>query len=175
MKSNPFISLSSCSIAILGALATALVLPAQSASQARIRTGSGVVSGRVEHNVLVYKGIPFAQPPVGELRWRPPQAMKPWRGVRSATAWGHICMQEVKVDPGIGTEEPSEDCLTLNVFAPPSTQAPHAVMVFFHGGGSPKGPQAQHFLTVLTWPSRDLSSSHATTASGDSGFSLIQL
>jgi para-nitrobenzyl esterase len=98
-----------------------------------------MVSGTIEHNVLVFKGIPFAQPPVGALRWRPPQTVRPWRGVRSATAWGHICMQERKVDPGIGTEEPSEDCLTLNVFEPPTAQTPHAVMVFFYGGGFTQG------------------------------------
>ena len=138
MKSKPFFTLSSCLI-FLGMLSPVIVLPASSVGQPQARTRSGMVSGISEQNVLVFKGIPFAQPPIGQLRWRPPQAMKPWRGARSATAFGHICMQERKVDPGIGPEEPSEDCLTLNVFEPPATQARHAVMVFFYGGGFTQG------------------------------------
>jgi para-nitrobenzyl esterase len=90
MKSNLLFTLSSCLITILGALSTVIVPPSLSASPLQIRTRSGAVSGTVEHNVLVFKGIPFAEPPVGELRWKPPQAMKPWRGVRSVTAWGHL-------------------------------------------------------------------------------------
>jgi para-nitrobenzyl esterase len=94
LKSNPCFVPKSWWIALLGMLSTVIVLPASSVSQPQIRTRSGVVSGVIKQNVLVFKGIPFAQPPIGQLRWRPPQAVKPWRGVRSATAWGHICMQE---------------------------------------------------------------------------------
>ena len=139
MKSNTLFTHLISLIACLGVFCTVIVLPASSARQRTVRTRSGVVSGSVGPDVLVFKGIPFAQPPVGALRWRSPQPVKPWKGVRSATAWGSICMQERKIDPGIGPGEPSEDCLTLNVFAPSTTQTPHPVMVFFYGGGFTQG------------------------------------
>jgi len=108
-------------------------------TQLSVRTRSGVVSGTVEHDIRVFRGIPFAQPPVGPLRWRPPQPVKPWKGTRAATEWGHPCMQVQKQDPGIGPGVPSEDCLTLNVFAPNDSAKTHAVMVYIYGGGFIQG------------------------------------
>jgi len=173
LKSNPFFTGTICLIVFLGVPSTIIARLASQISETTIRTRSGLISGSIEHGVLVFKGIPFAQPPVGVLRWRPPQPVKQWKGARSATAWGPICMQERKVDPGIGIGEISEDCLTLNVFEPYGTKTAHPVMVFFHGAGSPKGPQVQHSLTVPTWPNKELSSSLATTDLGDLGSSLI--
>src|SRR5271165_1496187 len=109
LKPNTLFAHSIGLIAYLGVFCTVIALPASSVSQPTVRTRSGVVSGSAEHDVLVFKGIPFAQPPVGALRWRPPQPVMPWKGVRSATAWGPICMQERKIDPGIGPGERSEE------------------------------------------------------------------
>ena len=79
--------------------------------------------------VVAFKGIPFAAPPVGDLRWRPPAPVVAWEGVRDATAPGPVCMQG-------GTQEQSEDCLFLNIWAPAETTEPRPVMVWIHGGGS---------------------------------------
>ncbi|MCY4510268.1 MAG: carboxylesterase family protein, partial [Acidobacteria bacterium] len=69
--------------------------------------------------VIAFKGIPFAAPPVGELRWRPPAAVVPWEGVRDAGEAGAICVQGG--GQGVGQ---SEDCLFLNVWAPAETAEP---------------------------------------------------
>lgn len=99
---------------------------------------AGVLRGSVKDGVMSFKGIPYAAPPVGNLRWRPPQPVAAWRGVRSATGYGHDCMQ--LPDPSeaapLGTTKPSEDCLVLNVWAPAlRPNAKSAVMVWIHGGG----------------------------------------
>lgn len=78
--------------------------------------------------VMAFKGIPFAAPPVGDLRWRPPEPVVAWEGVRDATAPGPVCMQG-------GDREQSEDCLSLNIWAPAETTEPRPVMVWIHGGG----------------------------------------
>ena len=79
-------------------------------------------SGRIEGSQMganrVFKGIPYAAPPVGTLRWRPPQPVAPWRGVRMATAYSSACPQPGKYPPDAPQESTSEDCLTLNVWAP---------------------------------------------------------
>ena len=80
--------------------------------------------------VMAFEGIPFAAPPAGDLRWRPPAPVQPWEGVREATAPGSICMQQ-----GAQQEPQSEDCLFLNVWAPAAAGEPLPVMVWIHGGG----------------------------------------
>ena len=88
--------------------------------------------------VTVYKGIPFAKAPVGDLRWKAPQAAEPWTGVRQANAFGPRCVQPSRRENSIsyfGPEPESEDCLFLNVWTPATredTKLP--VMVWFHGG-----------------------------------------
>src|SRR3712207_4730244 len=100
----------------------------------------GEVRGRSADSIASFKGIPFAAPPVGELRWRAPQPVVPWNGVRDATSFGHDGMQVPFADDAapLGTE-PSEDCLVLNVWRPAAPSGPLPVMVWIHGGGFVNG------------------------------------
>ncbi|RYZ57501.1 MAG: carboxylesterase, partial [Chitinophagaceae bacterium] len=99
-----------------------------------IRTASGVVRGTTAGDVSCFKGIPYAAAPVGELRWRPPQPVSPWKNVRDATKDCASCPQ--RSFPG-STATISEDCLFLNVWAPATAKqgAKLPVMVWIHGGG----------------------------------------
>jgi len=109
---------------------------------AAVRVDTGELQGVVDDGVVSYKGVPFAAPPVGELRWRPPQPAAPWKGVRQASEFGAACMQGrfgPPPPPGAPAAAggPSEDCLYLNVWRPASA-APAAklpVMVWIYGGG----------------------------------------
>lgn len=106
----------------------------------RVGVGEGRLVGRVDAGVASYKGIPYAAPPVGPLRWRPPQPAEPWSGPRDAGAVGAICLQPPSNgDPGVGPLPMSEDCLTLNVWAPAEQAGPSPVMVWIHGGGYGNG------------------------------------
>jgi para-nitrobenzyl esterase len=103
---------------------------------APIETEAGLVEGVEESGALVFKGIPFAAPPVGELRWRPPQAPASWEGVRNADKFSPICLQEGAYPEDSPPEPMSEDCLYLNVWLPPGVHdAPVPVMVWIYGGG----------------------------------------
>jgi para-nitrobenzyl esterase len=99
-------------------------------------TQSGQVQGAVEGSYRAFRGIAFAAPPVGNLRWRPPAAPASWQGVRSAAAFGNRCPQ---IDSN-GVLKGDENCLTLNIFAvnPPATSI-QPVMVYIHGGGERLG------------------------------------
>ncbi len=106
-----------------------------------VRVDGGQLQGIVDDGVASYKGIPFAAPPIGDLRWRPPQPVAPWAGVRQASEFGANCMQgRFGPPPAAGANTappPSENCLFLNVWRPASA-APRAklpVMVWIHGGG----------------------------------------
>jgi para-nitrobenzyl esterase len=116
-----------------------LFLTAASNTNAPIVTiESGKLEGVRDAKVDYYKGIPFAMPPVGELRWRPPQPVAHWHGVRGASAMQHDCMQlpaPSEAAPA-GTTTPSEDCLYLNIWAPAENRHAHLqVMVWIYGGG----------------------------------------
>ncbi len=123
-------------------LFTALALLAGSTSLASaqsapvVHTPLGDLVGTASGGVQAFKGIPYAQPPVGPLRWRPPQPAAAWTGTRDATRFGHDCMQKPQADsraPGV-----SEDCLTLNVWAPAGAER-LPVMVWVYGGGFVEG------------------------------------
>jgi para-nitrobenzyl esterase len=107
-------------------------------SNAPVRTQAGLVQGTVVNGVRVYKGIPFAAPPLGDLRWAPPQPPKPWKGVLHTDKYADACMQVPIVEPALGLDAvtPSENCLYLNVWTPAkSSRQRLPVMVWIYGGG----------------------------------------
>ena len=103
----------------------------------RVSTKNGVLEGIDESGIDVFKGIPFAAPPVGNLRWKEPQPVKSWEGVRKADQFGPNAMQlNVFGDMNFGTDSMSEDCLYLNIWAPSAAgKEGFPVLVYFHGGG----------------------------------------
>jgi len=105
-----------------------------------VRIDSGPIAGTVENGIAVWRGIPYAAPPVGPLRWREPQPVAPWTETRQATAFSPTCIQAASWDK----QPRSEDCLTLNVWAPADYSGQKLpVMVWIHGGGLHSGSGSQ--------------------------------
>jgi len=115
-----------------------------------VGTRSGRLEGAFEKNLYAFRGIPYAAPPIGELRWMPPRPVQPWQGVRPAKAYGAIAPQEAEVLPGLQTEdEPqSEDSLFLNVFTPGLDNERRPVMVWIHGGAFSMGSGSTQMYTT---------------------------
>jgi para-nitrobenzyl esterase len=105
------------------------------------KVDTGLVQGVIDGNVVVYKGIPFAAPPVGDLRWKAPRPEKAWKGVLNADKFPSQCSQVGPPLPTMPEEPTSEDCLYLNVWSPvgKGSNAKLPVMVFFYGGGFRQG------------------------------------
>jgi para-nitrobenzyl esterase len=99
-------------------------------------TESGTISGVRESGLSVYKGVPFAAPPVGDLRWRPPAPVTPWTGTRKSETFSPACMQVGVSMPGETPPAVSEDCLNLNIWTPTkSAKERLPVIVWIYGGG----------------------------------------
>lgn len=163
MKKSLLFLFSVCNLGLLsgcgGGGGTVMVPPPACVSTPTvICTQSGQLQGAIEGNFRAFRGIPFAAPPVGNLRWRPPTAPVSWQGIRSATNFGNRCPQTDFNNGVLG----GEDCLTLNIYATnPPASSKQPVMVFFHGGGWILGsaqdypwdlvpPLAAHGVIVVT-------------------------
>ncbi len=98
-----------------------------------VKINAGLLKGEQVEGGVVFRGIPYAAPPVGELRWRAPQAFPSWEGVRDATVFGAACKQQKRPSKSLKLAQ-SEDCLTLNIWQPMNTKKALPVMVWIHGG-----------------------------------------
>ncbi|HSO53437.1 MAG TPA: carboxylesterase family protein [Actinomycetes bacterium] len=117
--------------------------------QLEVNTEGGTVRGTAEGDLVSFKGIPFAQPPAGALRWRAPQPVKPWGGVRDASKFGPDAMQ--LPTPGAQNWPVSEDCLYLNVWRPADqTGGPLPVLVWIYGGALVRGRGSRYILDRFT-------------------------
>lgn len=108
-----------------------------------VRTADGFVRGVATLDKRNFAGIPYAAPPVGPLRWQPPQPVAPWQGVRDATKTGPRCLQGESGDVEFG-KQTDEDCLTLNVWTPAPENTLRPVMVWIHGGSFINGNGAMY-------------------------------
>jgi para-nitrobenzyl esterase len=139
-------------VALLAALVVTFPLVAACEATApadhwTVKVTGGEVRGIVKDGVATFKGIPFAAPPVGELRWKAPQPVKPWDGVRDAYEFAPAPMQPAMLAKVSGGVELSEDCLYLNVWTgakSPDERRP--VMVSIYGGGFTSGATSIPFL-----------------------------
>jgi para-nitrobenzyl esterase len=142
----------------VGAPGRADMRPAEATSPLVVRTDAGLVRGVDESGVRAFRGIPYAAPPVGPARWRPPRPVEPWDGVRDAREFGPSCPQPPFITEG-GTPAPlSEDCLTLNIWTPASASASSRlpVMVWIHGGGFRSGSGSNSVTQGEAFARRDV-------------------
>ena len=130
-----------CAGVVAGAVTLALGgLSAHAASGPVVQMASGKVQGYTDGGVATFLGIPYAAPPVGQLRWAPPAAAKPWKGTRQATTYGPTCAQVTTLGVFAGPANNNEDCLYTNVFTPNlDSGAKLPVIVWIHGGGNLDG------------------------------------
>src|SRR5262249_41964522 len=127
-------------IALFVVLAAFSAAVARSADEVTVRSGKLKGAYNSDHSVLMFKGVPFAAPPVGDLRWKAPQPARKWSGVRAADKFGPACMQtDVFGDilQFMRDAQPGEDCLNLTIWLPASTKAHSKLPVFlwYYGGG----------------------------------------
>lgn len=116
------------------------------AESIEVKIDAGTLRGESTGAIHVFRGIPYAAPPVSALRWRPPQPVQPWTGVRDAAAFGAVCPQdEMATLIDHAPSRMSEDCLTLNIWAPAQPQPSAPVMVWIHGGSNVSGAGSRQY------------------------------
>jgi len=124
-----------------------------------VETAMGKLAGLRKADVLSFRGVPFAQPPVGRRRWRMAEPAAPWIGIRDATRFASVCPQSAipleALTGGISTEH-SEDCLYLNVWTPACDGTRRPVMVWIHGGGFVIGAGSQAIYSGARLAERDV-------------------
>jgi para-nitrobenzyl esterase len=126
-------------------------------------TDRGALQGEVVKGVAVFRGVPYAKPPVGALRWQPPEPADCWPGVRLATAFGPACPQkdfEQGQPAATAAVIGDEDCLTVNVWAPVAEDGPHPVMVYVHGGGNVAGSASKQVFGTLLFDGQPLAEAY---------------
>jgi len=123
-------------LCIASVMCIGISCPCDAEPAATVDAPAGQLQGQIDDALHVFKGVPYASPPTGLARWKPPQPMSRWSGVRPATNFGPACVQPQPTHAGIYTGNPmpmSEDCLTLNIWAPADARnAP--VFFWIHGG-----------------------------------------
>ena len=132
-------------IRAVGAVVIAAAVLTANTAAAQVKTTAGMVKGTTSEDgrIRIYKGIPFAAPPVGDLRWRAPRPAVAWEGVRTASAFGSRCVQG-QIFADIVFTDKNEDCLSLNIWTPAKDPGDRlAVMVWIHGGGFQAGAGAE--------------------------------
>ena len=133
---------------IIGFLSGAIALAQSEDDSAapRVKTGDGILQGINASGIYIFKGIPFARPPVNNLRWKEPQPVKHWDGVRKADHFGPRPMQlPIYSDMNFRSDSVSEDCLYLNVWTPAkSDKEMLPVLVYFYGGGLMAGDASEY-------------------------------
>jgi para-nitrobenzyl esterase len=126
---------------ILIVMSIVMVMTAPASAQTvnqTVKIDVGQLEGIVSGDVLSFKGISYAEPPVGDLRWREPQLVKPWQGMRKASEYGFDCVQKpIPGDSAASGAAFGEDCLKINVWRPAASKSDEKlpVMVWIHGGG----------------------------------------
>jgi len=134
--------------AVGGLVLAAVSVFSSAAAGAPVRTGGGLIEGVEDSSLQVFKGVPFAAPPVGSLRWRPPQPAPAWPGVRRADHFAPECPQVGAYPDDAPAEPMSEDCLYLNIWAPPAAaNSKLPVMVWIYGGGLMNGSASTPLYT----------------------------
>jgi len=144
LNRRPFITGAVCAAALVALAPPALANEVYYEPRPVLETKQGKLQGVERNGMVMFKNIPYAAPPVGDLRWRPPQPARNWTGVRDASRTGQACMQPL-ID-GLTNElvPGSEDCLTLNVFAQKGAKK-QPVMVWIHGGGLLTGSASEPY------------------------------